>query len=93
MNWVEIVELRFVNKPDDHVEKILEEFVDLANKETGKQSVKLYTRMIIDTKFFSIHIFHNSNEFKKDGSSVGLRLVFTLKFYGLVNHTVWIEKR
>ena len=57
-----------------------------------EKHLKLYTRMMIDTDV-SIHLFHDSNKVKNRGSPLGIRLVSALKSFGLVNHTIWIEKQ
>ena len=93
MNWIEIIELRSSGNTRKQLETTLQEFIDQVEKEAEKRSVKLYTRKILDTEFFSIHLSHDSNEFKFGGSELGMRLVSTLKFYGLVSHTIWIEKQ
>lgn len=92
MKWIEIIELRSAGNTRKHLETHLQEFMDLVKKKTEKQTVKLYTRMMIDTDF-SIHLFHDSSEVKNRGSSLGIRLASALKSYGLVNHTIWIEKQ
>ena len=92
MNWIEIIEIRSAGSTRKHLETHLQEFIDQVEKKTEKQKVILYTRMMIDTDF-SIHLFHDSSKVKNRGSSLGIRLVSALKSYGLVNHTIWIEKQ
>jgi hypothetical protein len=92
MKWVEIIELRSAGNTRKQLETHLQEFVEQVEKKTKKQTVKLYTRMMIDTDV-SIHLFHDSIKAKNRGSSLGIRLVSALKSYGLVNHTIWIEKQ
>ena len=92
MKWIEIIELRSTGNTRKQLEKHIQEIIDQAEKKSGQQTVKLYTRMKIETDL-SIHLVHNSSEAKNRGSSLGLRLVSALKFYGLVNHTIWIEKQ
>ena len=93
MKWMEIIELRFSGNTQKPMVTILQEFVDQVEKEPEKQSVKLYTRKMIETVFFSIHLLHDSNKLKSRGSSLGIKLVSALKFYGLVSHAIWIEKQ
>ena len=93
MKWIEIIELRSAGKTLEQLEIHLQEFIDQVEKETEKQTAKLYTRMMIETEFFSIHLLHDSSEVYNSGSSLGIRLVSALKSYGLVNHTIWIEKQ
>ena len=92
MKWIEIIELRSAGNTRKQLETHLQEFIEQVEKKTEKQTVKLYTRMMIDTDV-SIHLFHDSSQVKNRGSSLGIRLVSALKSYGLVNHTIWIEKQ
>ena len=92
MKWIEIIELRSAGNTRKQLETDLQEFIEQVEKKTEKQTVKLYTRMMIDTDV-SIHLFHDSSKVKNRGSSLGIRLVSALKSYGLVNHTIWIEKQ
>ena len=91
MKWIEIIELRSTSNAWKELETILQEFIKQVEKETEEQTVKLYTRMMIDTDF-SIHLFHDSGKIKNSGSPLGLKLVSALKSYGLVSHTIWKEK-
>lgn len=91
MKWIEIIEIRSPGKDRKQLEKYLKEFVDQVVEEAEKQAIRLYTRTLIDSDF-CIHLFHNSNRVKNCGSSLGVRLASDLKFYGLVNHSIWIEK-
>ena len=93
MKWIEIIELRSLGNTRKQLETTLQEFIDQVEKEAEKLSVKLYTRRILDIEIFSIHLLHESSEFQVEGSSPGIKLIPTLKLYGLVSHTVWIEKQ
>ena len=92
MKWIEIIEIRSSGNTRKQLETTLQEFIDQVEKEAEKRTVKLYTRRILDTEIFSIHLIHGSSEFNSEGSSLGIKLVSTLKLYGLVSHTIWIEK-
>ena len=92
MNWIEIIELRSAGNTRKQMEAHLQEFVEQMEKKKEKLTVKLYIRMRIDTDV-SIHLFHNSSKVKNRGSSLGIKLASSLKSYGLVNHTIWIEKQ
>ena len=93
MKWIEIIEIRSSGNTRKQLETTLQEFIDQVEKEAEQRSVKLYTRRILDTEIFSMHLLHDSSEAKKRGSSLGLRLVPALRFYGSVSHVVWIEKQ
>jgi len=92
MKWIEIIELRSAGNTRKQLETHLQELIKQMEKKTEKQTVKLYTRMVIDTDV-SIHLLHDSSKVNNRGSFLGITLVSALKSYGLVNHTIWIEKR
>ncbi len=91
MKWIEIIELRSTSNTQRQLDTQLRELINQVEKKTEKPEVKLYTSMMVDTDV-SIHLFHDSNNVITRGSSLGIRLVSDLKSYGLVNHTIWIER-
>ena len=90
MKWLEIIQLRSVGSDRDSLESQLQELINEVGKETKKQAIKSYSRVMIDTDF-SIHLFHDSKKVESGGSRLGLRLASALKDFGLVNHSIWIE--
>ncbi len=86
MNWLEIIELRSVEKEllAGQLEMILHEL----DQEFPSMKVQSYTRPLITTDF-SIHLLHETEDMVKTGSEAGLRLVAALRELGLINHTVW----
>jgi len=90
MKWIEVIQLRSVDSNRELLESQLKKLIDEVNKESKIQTIKSYSRVLIDTDF-SIHLFHNSKKVENSGSPLGLRLASTLKEFGLVNHTIWIE--
>ncbi len=91
MKWLEIIELRSADCDRGSLESQLQKLIYEVDRETKKQTIKAYSRVMIDTDF-SIHLFHDSPDVENNGSSLGLRLTSALKEFGLVNHSVWIEK-
>ncbi len=92
MQWIEIIQVRAASKTQKELETHLQEFMNQVEKKTEKLTVKLYTHMMINTDF-SIHLIHESRKVQNRGSPLGIRLVSALKSYGLVNHSIWIEKQ
>ena len=90
MKWLEIIELRSVDSNRELLESQLQKLINEVDRETKKQAIKTYSRVMIDTDF-SIHLFHDSKKIENSGSPLGLNLVTALKEFGLVNHSVWIE--
>ena len=90
MKWLEIIEFRSVGSNRELLESHLQELIQQVDKETHTQAIKAYNRVMIETDV-SIHLFHDSKNVERNGSPLGLRLVSSLKEFGLVNHSIWIE--
>jgi hypothetical protein len=91
MKWLEIIELRSVGDKRAMIESQLKSMFDEMKQETGKQKIKVYSHITVETDF-SIHLHNDSKSADIDGSPLGQRLVSALKEYGLVNYSVWVEK-
>jgi hypothetical protein len=61
------------------------------NQEARQQKIKVYSHITVETDF-SIHLYHDSKEADISGSPLGSRLASALKKFGLVNHSVWVER-
>jgi hypothetical protein len=91
MAWLEIIEIRAVGSNRELLSSQLQDLINDVIKETDLQDCRIYRHVMLETDF-SIHIFHNSDEAGTSCSSVCTRLVSSLKDFGLVNHTSWVEK-
>ncbi len=90
MKWVEIIELRSVNSNRELLESQMHKLSIEVGKEAKKQAIRIYRRVMIDTDF-SIHLCHDSKRVENSGSQLGLCLASSLKEFGLVNHSIWVE--
>ncbi|MGD2272864.1 MAG: hypothetical protein PVI06_20880 [Desulfobacterales bacterium] len=90
MKWVELIELRSIDKNRDMLKSELQKLIHSVDKQRKHQVIMAYRRVLIDTDF-CIHILHDSNKVDNNGSQLGLRLASALKAFGLVNHSIWIE--
>ncbi len=91
MAWLEIIEIRAVGSNQVLLESRLQDLIDELNQETSLQAVKVYKHVLLQTDF-SIHLFHDSQKEDVSCSPTCARLILSLKDFGLVNHTIWIEK-
>jgi len=91
MKWLEIIELRSVGSDRELLESQLQNLTNELDKETKKQAIKVYSHTTVETDF-SIHLLHDSKEADIGGSPLGLHLASALKKFGLVNHSVWVER-
>jgi hypothetical protein len=90
MKWLEMIELRSVGCHQELLESQLQQLMHDVNKEADVQSIRAYHHVMIDTDV-SIHLVHDSPNAEPGGSLVGLCLASSLRDFGLVNHSVWIE--
>lgn len=90
MAWLEIIEIRAVGRNRNLLESQLQDLINELNQESKLQKVKLYRHVMLNTDF-SIHILHNGQKTDTECSCICTQLVPSLKDFGLVNHTVWVE--
>lgn len=91
MAWLEIIEIRAVGNNRDLFESQLHSLINQLNQEKTLNNVKIYKHVLLETDF-SIHLFHGSQKTDTGCSSICKQLIPSLKDFGLVNHTVWVEK-
>lgn len=91
MKWLEIIELRSADSNRAVLESQLQNLINKVNKESKHKSIKVYSHTTVETDF-SIHLLHDSKEADIGGSPLGLHLASALKKFGLVNHSVWVER-
>ncbi len=91
MKWLEIIELRSTCSNRTFLESQLKGLIDEVNQAARQQKIKVYSHITVETDF-NIHLYHDSKEADFSGSPLGQRLASALKEFGLVNHSVWIER-
>jgi hypothetical protein len=93
MNWIEIITLRSSNgNVQEELIRELMKPVAKGDESKGLIVMKIYRNTRINTDV-SIHLQWRSIKTEQQGSSIGLRLAETLKEFGLVNHSSWVEER
>jgi len=92
MNWIEIITLRSYENVNDSLICELLKQVAKGSESNGSIAMKIYRNAWIDTDM-SFHLYWKSTKPEQQGSAVGLRLAQTLKEFGLVNHSAWVEER
>ena len=90
MGWLEIIEIRAMGGNRELLKSQLQDLINDLTKEEGLKSVKIYRQVMLESDF-SIHLFHDSEKPETVCSSICSRLVSSLKDFGFVNHTAWIE--
>jgi hypothetical protein len=89
MKWLEVIKLRSAGKDS----RLLEELLLSVEKfdQSGLVEMKTFHHAALDSDW-SIHLHWESEFPEENGSSLGLRLAKTLKEFGLVDHSIWIEE-
>jgi hypothetical protein len=90
MNWIEIITLRsHANIQESLICELLKPVAE-DKERNGLISMKIYRNPWVDTDM-SVHLHWESTRVEQQGSAMGLRLAQTLKEFGLVNHSAWVE--
>ncbi len=87
MIWMEFIK---VQTAQSNVAAMLKNFVSECKKCQGLMDAKVFVHTMVED--CSLCLLWNTSEFEPQGSNVGLHLSNTLKKYGLVDHSVWVEK-
>lgn len=91
MKWVEVIEFRAFEPDHALLELDFWNSLNSATRKANIAKVEVYTHSTLPTDI-SIHLHYDSAQVENQGSSLGLRFVSELKAFGVVNHTVWVEK-
>jgi len=92
MKWVEVIQLRSVASNRKRLESKLQKLINEVDRKPKKHSIKIYNRERIGTDICII-LFHDREKVEIGGSRLSLCLVAALKTFGLVNHSIWIERK
>lgn len=90
LNWLEIIKLRAAGNSPDLLEKITSS--GSAPDQNGLVKIKYYRHAFLDTDLSLLLEWH-TEELEKQGSALGLQLAKALKDFGLIDHSIWIEKK
>lgn len=88
MTWLEIIEIRSSGSNLDLLELQLQDLIKEFNRDT---KVKLYKHIELETDL-SIHFLHYSKKSYSKCRPISAQLIQSIKEFGIVNHTVWIEQ-
>ncbi len=92
MSWVEIITLRSSGKVQESLISELTKPGAKGDESNGLIAMKVYRNAWISTDL-SIHLRWRSEKADPRESPMGLRLSETLREFGLVNHSLWVEEK
>ena len=87
MVWMEFIK---VQTSQSNVYAMLKSFVAECRKCKGLLDAKVFSHTMVDD--CSLCLLWKTKGYDPQGSSVGMHLANTLKKFGLVDHSVWVEK-
>ncbi len=94
MKWLEAIKVQAASGQENvtqHELKTLTQDVCNSSEVPGLLETMLHQHALIPGCFV-IHLFWETESPNVQGSTLGLQLKYTLKTFGLVDHTVWIEE-
>jgi hypothetical protein len=91
MKWLEIIELRSADGNREQLELMLNNLINETALKGENQVTVVYKHVMIDNDF-SIHLTHDTMKVERSGSQLGLSIASSLKEYGMVNHSIWVER-
>ncbi len=89
MKWLEIIKLRSAGKHFGLLEELSISIEKLSQGELVE--MKTYHHAALETDL-SVHLHWESGRPEQNGSALGLRLAQALKEFGLIDHSIWIER-
>jgi hypothetical protein len=89
MKWLEVIKLRSAGKDS----RLLEELFLSIEKfnQRGLAETKTFHHAALESDW-SVHLHWESERPEQNGSTLGLRLAKALEEFGLVDHSLWVEK-
>ncbi len=87
MKWMEFIK---VQTAQPNVAAELTNFVAECRNCHGLLETKIFDHMTVDD--CSIYLRWNTDQPESQGSTIGLSLCNVLKKYGLVDHSIWVER-
>ena len=89
MKWLEVIKLRSAGNDSELLKELLMSFEKPS--QPALVEMKTYYHVSLETDL-SVHLHWESGRPEQNGSALGLRLAQSLKEFGLIDHSVWIEK-
>lgn len=89
MKWLEVIKLRSAGQGSGLLEELLRS-IDRFGQD-GLIEMKTYHHASLETDL-SVHLHWESGGPELNGTALGLRLAQALKDFGLIDHSVWIER-
>lgn len=91
MLWMEMIRLRTTHGQLNNVADLLLETLGRAAEEAGLVQIHMYNSASYQTDL-ALSFTWDTNSFQHEGSRAALTISEALKTFGLVEHSIWVEK-
>jgi hypothetical protein len=91
MVWVEMIRLRTTGFHEKMVKEMLNDAVHQAEGQPGLLHLRVYNSVSLATDM-ALTLVWDTDSYSGKGSKAGLVMADTFKTFGLVDHSVWIER-
>jgi hypothetical protein len=91
MKCIEIINLRSAGEPRESIEQKIPRSMSEVDQRKDLVSIQLYRHASLDTDL-SVHLLFEHAGPEAGPSALGQRLASAFKEFGLVSHSVWIER-
>lgn len=90
MSWIEVIRIIVAENRQSAVEKQITSMISELNSVESAEAVRLYHKL--PGGDLSIYLYWKENTVEPHGSRTGNCLTHLLREFGLVSHSVWVEK-
>lgn len=93
MRWSETIKVQSATGKEETTENELNILVREVQKNTDRQGLREATVLSHASVpgYFALLLFWDNDDIQASGSLLGMNLTQSLKVFGLVDHSVWIE--
>jgi len=93
MRWLETIKVQSATGKEEATENELTILVHEVRKNTDRQGLRAATVSSHASVpgYFALRLFWDTDDLLASGSILGMNLAQSLKVFGLVDHSVWIE--
>jgi hypothetical protein len=93
MRWLETIKVQSATGKEETTENELNMLVREVRKNTDRQGLREATVSSHASVpgYFALRLFWDTDDMQARGSLLGMNLAQSLKIFGLVDHSVWIE--
>ena len=92
MKWLEIIDLRIGSDDRRALEPYLNSLCSDLESDPNHPKFRIYENSDIESDL-SIHLFHSTKKPDQKQSALGYHIASTLRTFGLVSHTTWMERK